>query len=348
MKTAGTPEHSARGKLIVLGIAAIAIVAGTCAWHRSVVHPTTDDVAIDADVVPVAAAVGGGIIKIAVQAAAEQQYAHDIGTVIEVAQARQATAQAQLFAVQAQGAAENSYQALISAMGISPLTRIRVADIANRKLPVASTDSIERIVEESLGRRPDVLSAHAAQLASEENVRAARAEFLPKFFLSATAAYNNGHLDVTAIPSVGEQLPTVNLSQRRHGLTLFAGVTMPIYDGGTRSAILRRAQARADSAALALTRAQEEAVRQIVVAENALRTSLSAHDAASSPAAAAQTTFDAALDAYRSGVGSITDVTVAEAQLLKARDSSTDTHSAALSAAATLAFASGALGAAPQ
>src|SRR5262249_51884578 len=53
-----------------------------------------------------------------VQTAAEERYAHDIGTVIEVAQARQATAQAQLFEVQAQGAAENSYQALITAMGI--------------------------------------------------------------------------------------------------------------------------------------------------------------------------------------------------------------------------------------
>jgi outer membrane protein TolC len=130
-------------------------------------------------------------------------------------------------------------------------------------------------------------------------------------------------------------------------VTLFAGVTMPIYDGGTRSALLRRAQTRADSAALALTRTQEEAVRQIVTAENALRTNLSAHNAASSLAAAAQTTFDAALGAYRSGVGSITDVTVAETQLLQARNAATDTHSGALSAAATLALASGALGSAP-
>ena len=283
-----------------------------------------------------------------VQVAAEERYAHDIGTVIEVAQARQATAQAQLLEVQAQGAAENAYLALISAMGISPFTKIRVADIADRKLPIATADSVERIVAEALGRRPDVLGAHAAQLASEENVRAARAEFLPKFFVSATAAYNDGHLDVTAIPSIGEQLPTVNLSQNRRGVTIFAGVTMPIYDGGTRAAVLGRAQAKADSAALALTHTQEEAVRQIVAAENAVRTSLSAYDASTSLAAAAQTTFDAALGAYRSGVGSVTDVTLAETQLLLARNAATDAHSAALSAAATLALAAGALGSAPQ
>jgi outer membrane protein TolC len=63
---------------------------------------------------------------------------------------------------------------------------------------------------------------------------------------------------------------------------------------------------------------------------------------------AAQTTFDAALGAYRHGVGSITDVTVAETQLLLARNAQSDAHSAALTAAATLALATGELGAAPH
>ena len=66
-----------------------------------------------------------------------------------------------------------------------------------------------------------------------------------------------------------------------------------------------------------------------------------------SPAIAAQTTFDAALAAYRSGVGSITDLTLAETQLLLAKNASADAYSTALSAAATLALATGALGQAP-
>jgi outer membrane protein TolC len=283
-----------------------------------------------------------------VQAAAEERFAHDIGTAIEVAQARQATAQARLLEVQAQGAAQDTYLALISAMGISPLSKIRITDISDRKLPAAATNSIESIVAEALGRRPDVLAAFAAQSASLESVRAARAEFRPKVFVTATGAYNDGRLDVTALPSIGQQLPTVNLSEHRHGVTIFAGVTVPIYDGGTRAATLRQAQAKADSAALALSRTQEEAVRQIVVAENGLRTGLAAYDASTALALAAQTTFDAALEAYRNGVGSITDVTVAETQLLQAGNAFTDARSAAFSAAATLALAAGALGSAPQ
>ena len=90
------------------------------------------------------------------------------------------------------------------------------------------------------------------------------------------------------------------------------------------------------------------AVRQIVLAENALLTSLSANDASTALALAAQTTFDAPLAAYRSGVGSITEATLAETQLLQAKNASTDAYSTSLSAAATLALAVGSLGSAPQ
>jgi outer membrane protein len=125
-------------------------------------------------------------------------------------------------------------------------------------------------------------------------------------------------------------------------------VTVPIYDGGMRDAQLARARADADSADARLTQVREDAVRQIVLADNALRTSLSAYSAAQTLKAAAQTTFDSALAAYRNGVGSITDLTIAETQLLQAKNASTDAYSTALSAAATLALATGVLGGPPQ
>ena len=282
-----------------------------------------------------------------VQAAAEGRFAHGVGTVIEVAQARQATAQSRLLRVQAGGAAENAYLALISAMGISPMTRIKVADISDRKLPSDVSGALEPMIADALARRPDVLTAYAAQRASEENVRAARAEFLPKFFLSATGSYNSGRLNVTSIPSVAEQSPTFNLTDHGFGNTILAGVTVPIFDGGTRAARLKQARAKADNAATELIRTQEEAVREIVLAANTLRTSLSAYDASSALASAAQTTFDAALVAYRNGVGPITDVTFAESQLLQADTASSDAYSAALASAATFALAAGTLGSAP-
>ena len=284
-----------------------------------------------------------------VQIAAEERYAHGVGTVVEVAQARQATAQAQLVQVQAQGVAQDAYLALISVMGISPLTRLRVADLPERRLPSTETDSIEHIVSDALGRRPDVLAAYAAQQASQDNVRAARAEFLPKVFLSGTGAYNSARLNVTAIPAIGQQASEIaNLTGNRFGATVFLGITVPVYDGGLRAAVLEQARAKADNANVALIHTREEAVRQVVAAENGLKTSLSSYSAATSLNSAAETTFEAALAAYRNGVGSITDATVAQTQLLQAKNASTDAYSASLSAAATLALAVGALGSAPQ
>jgi outer membrane protein len=284
----------------------------------------------------------------AVQAAAEDRYKREIGTVIEVAQARQATAQANLAVVQATGAAQNAYLSLISAMGISPLTKIRVTDVSDRTLSPEMGGPVESIISEALARRPDVLSAYAAQKASLAHVRAAQAEFLPKVFLSATGDYNANRLNLTALPAVGQQATTDNLSGSHVGGSVIAGVTVPLYDGGMRAATLAQARAEADSADARLTRVRDEAVRQIVLADNALRTSLAAYSAAEAVATAAQTTFDAALAAYRSGVGPITDVTMAETQMLQARNASTDAYSTALSAAATLALATGALGAALQ
>lgn len=284
----------------------------------------------------------------AVQAAAEERFAHGVGTVIEVAQARQGAAQAKLAVVQADGGAEDAYLALIDAMGISPLTRIKIADVSGRTLSPAMATPVETVVSQALSRRPDVLSAYAAAKASQDNVQAAQAEFKPKVFLSATAAYNSGRLDVTALPGFGQQGSTVNINGDRFGGGVFAGVTMPLYDGGTRAAALAQARAEADSADERLTRVRQDAVVQIVHAANTLRTSLAAYEASQALAAAAKTTFDGALAAYRNGVGSITEVTLAETQRLQAQNAATDAYSASLSAAATLALASGMLGSEPQ
>ncbi len=189
--------------------------------------------------------------------------------------------------------------------------------------------------------------AYAAEKASLAAVRAANAEFMPKFFISASGTYSSGGLGITAIPSVGQQVPTLNINGNRFGGSIFAGVTVPLFDGGTRAAALAQARAESDSAEARLTRLTEAAVRQIVLADNGLRTSLSAHGAAVTLVHAAETTFDAALAAYRNGVGSITDVTLAESQLLYAKNALSDAYSTALSAAASLALATGALGAAP-
>jgi outer membrane protein len=289
-----------------------------------------------------------------IQAAAEDRYKRGVGTVVEVAQTRQASAEARLTRVQAEGAVQNSYLALIGAIGISPTTRLEIADISRRKLPSSMPEPIDRLVATALGQRPDVLTGYSALQASLANLRAAEAAFLPKIFFAGNATRLEGNLDVTAIPGVGQQLPIVNLpvnragaDQEQEGVTALIGATVPLYDGGLRAALLEQARNKVDKAETTLIQIRNEAVRQIVVARNTLKTSLSAYTAATALLAAAQTTFNAALAAYRQDVGSISDVTTAERQLLTAKNAATDAYSTALTAAATLALAAGALGGAP-
>jgi outer membrane protein len=232
-------------------------------------------------------------------------------------------------------------------MGISPLTKLRIADVSRRSLSPSMATSVERIISTALARRPDILTAYAAQKASLANFRAAAAEFLPKVFLTSTSAWNSGNLNVTALPSIGQEAPTVNLSGNRSSSSVFLGATVPLYDAGVRAAKVTQAQADVDNANVMLVRRQNEAVRQIALADNALRTSLSAVSASGSLSKAAQTTFDAALASYRNGVGSITDLNIASTQLLQARNASTDAYSTALSAAAALALSAGVLGVSP-
>jgi outer membrane protein TolC len=283
-----------------------------------------------------------------VQAAAESRYSHGVGTVVEVAQARQGTAQAELAQVQASGQTQDSYVALLAAMGISPLTQIKIADLGERKLSGALTEPIDRIVAEALARRPDVLGAYAAHEASLARLRAAQAEFMPKVFLSATGSYAANRLDVSTLPGLGQTPPTINIPGTHFGATVILGMTVPIYDGGLRRALEGQARAEQAQTDARLEQIRDEATREIVGAANRVRTSLSALDAANALVSATQTTFDAALDAYRNGVGSITDTTRAETALLEAQNASTDAYSAALSSAATLALAAGTLGRSPE
>jgi len=283
-----------------------------------------------------------------VQIAAEERFRRGIGTVVEVAQARQATAQATLVQVQADGAANDTYLSLIAATGISPLVNIRIADLPAQTLSIDVVPDIDRLVADALARRTDMASAYAAHEESLARLDAARAEFLPKLFVAATGSHATGGLRFPALTLGGEQLPSTNLSATQSSVNVLLGVTIPIYDGGIRDAQLEQARADSDRSMAQLEQAGDDATRQIVVAQNAVKTSLSAYTASHALENAAQTTFAAALASYRHGVGSITDVNSAEIQLLIARDAATDAYSGALSAAATLALTTGVLGTPPQ
>jgi len=50
---------------------------------------------------------------------------------------------------------------------------------------------------------------------------------MPKVFVSANGSYNYGGLNVSALPSIGSQTPTVNINGNRPAAPPFVGVHCP-------------------------------------------------------------------------------------------------------------------------
>ena len=107
---------------------------------------------------------------------------------------------------------------------------------------------------------------------------------------------------------------------------------------------MRAAEAQASAAADELTQIQNAGAQEIVAAYDALRTSLSAFAAASELVVASKVTAAAARELLRHGFGTLTEATGAQTALLQAELAKAKAHSDALTAAATIAFATGTLG----
>jgi outer membrane protein TolC len=269
-----------------------------------------------------------------VRTAVEAREAQGLATSVETAQARLGVAQAELRRVQADGEERDAYQNLLAAVGVNAALRVDAQSAARRSLPVPASAPLEAMIRLALSQRPDVAASYAEMQASKAGVKAAQADYLPKVYAAGNLALGSGNFNVTGLPSIGQQ---------GSGNGFLVGVTLPLYDAGLREARVREAKSRAEMAADEFQRVQTAAVTEIVAARNALRTALESHRAATALVAAAATTYDAALAAYRNGFGTVDAAIEAETALLDARQIQADAHAAALIGAVNLAFVVGSL-----
>jgi outer membrane protein TolC len=267
-----------------------------------------------------------------VERAVREKLKAGVATSIELALVQQAVAQAKLQLVNSEGIERDTYLALMSALGLPPTTKLNIAEIPIRTLPAATDSITTQRMQQALAQRPDLVAAYASVKAAQASVKAAEAEFLPKVYLGAVAANSRISFDVRGLPG---------LSQTSTSSGVLLGITMPIFDGGLRRARLREAEIQVEQAKQTLQTQKRDAIQEMVAAETVLRSTLQSFEAATTLVSAAQTTYDAAFDAYRNGVGTLTTVTEATTNLLDARQARADAHNAAMAAAANLAFVMG-------
>jgi outer membrane protein TolC len=269
-----------------------------------------------------------------VEDAAAERRANGLATVVELAQAQQQAAQARFNVERAKGGERSAYSALLDSLGVAPSTRVEIQDSTALPLPAAPSAEVDDLVSDALATRPDILAAWGKIKAAQAKLDTANASFYPTIGLEATAYQNIG-----AFSTQGSPYYTVN----KPGGTVMLKLSLPLFDGGDREAKAELARSEIQAAHAALDRTRDSSARQVTDAHDALKTAFAEYEAALVMERTSQTAYDAALEAYRNGVGLYTDVVNAETGLSQGRFEKENAHANVLTAAAALAFATGSI-----
>ena len=267
-----------------------------------------------------------------VENAAVARRARGLATVVVLAQAQRLTAQARYDLTKATGDERTAYANLIASLGVAAGARIEIADSSQQPLPAEPPEDIDALLRDALTHRPDVIAAIGKIGAAEGTLKSRRADYYPKLGVAAQAYENIG-----GFSNNGSPYATVN----KPGGNILLTLSVPLYDGGARDSRVSSAQSEVASARANLAKVRDAATLQVVSAYNDLKTSLAAYSAAAALRTAAQTAYDAALDAFNSGVGTYIDVASEQNSLAMADAQKEDIHANVFTAAAALALASG-------
>jgi outer membrane protein TolC len=261
----------------------------------------------------------------------ESRRGQGVATVVEVAQARRQTAQANYDLVRARGTERTAYSALVASMGVDPSGALEVADTSDRSLPPAPIEGVRSLVERALVNRPDVVAALGKVRAAEAGLSKARRAYGPAIGLKAQFYGDIGWWSVGG--------PYFSLTEP--GLNAMLNIDWPLFDGGAREANVAIASSEVSAARAALDSARDQATQEVTSAYDQLQTSFAEYQAAVDVEDAARTALEAAIDAYRSGVGLLTDALTAENAARESQLQKESARANVFTSAAALAFALG-------
>jgi len=264
--------------------------------------------------------------------AAKARFDNGLATKPEVLQAEQQSAQADYDLEAARGTLSDAQVALVDKLGIFPTAAIQVAQIPERPVDENLGEPLDDLIDRALSQRPDLVAKLANLKASQAKVRQARAEYYPKISLDAGAGWSK--LDVNGYDS-----PYIGNSKPVYGAGI--SVELPLFDGFARRNRLLIAEAQLKAAASELTDNRDNAVQEVMKAYVDLKTSLRKQDASQVLLSAAQSAFDASLEAYQHGLGTYVDVVNAQRNLAAARNTVVDARSEVYTSKTRLALSVG-------
>lgn len=222
-----------------------------------------------------------------------------LGLPIDVVRAQTALSEAIVALDVARNTASQSRVTLALAMGIDPRTPVTAG--ASGEPPPASTD-VNRLTDEAMRQRPEVLQARATLEAAEHGVSAEKT-------FNAPALSANGGLIAR-----GNSLPPRNDTG-----TIGIGIVWDPFDGGLTAGRVRTARANVETARADLRSSQLGVTADVSQAYLNLRTAEQRVASAQSEITNAEEGVSLAEGRYRAGVGLFIDVIDAQTALLTAR-----------------------------
>ena len=268
-------------------------------------------------------------------AAAGAKAEHGLLTQPLLLQARQSEAEADYALQTKRAAAEVAWVDVVEAVGIPPGMPVKVASAAYLKLEQELQKPLDAHIRAALSTRPDLLAKVAVVQAKEAQLRAARADLLPKLSLNGVAGYTRFD---TSVQSAGP------LEEMGFGLQNYGGfltVQWPIFTGFAEENKVRLADTQRHAAIEELALAKEKTIAEVWRAYTRAKNALARRESAEGLVKATRASYDAALAGFDQGLVPVQDVLTAQAAWSQAIALQADSDSAIAATLASLAFGSG-------
>ncbi len=272
----------------------------------------------------------------AVRESAEAQLRNGLATLPEVSLARQQEAQATFDLEEVQSTERDAQVALAESIGIPPTTPIQVTAFSALPKPAALEASVEKVIDQALDRRPDLIAKVATLRRKEAEVRRARADYFPTLSFVSNLNTLAGRAQIT-----GGALPTGWFSAAEPSYGAGLAMEWNLFEGGATHRRVELAEAERRGAEDEVTAARDKAIREVWKAYTDVHLAIRRLDVAAALVDASQKTYDSMLASYRQGLTTLIDLLAARRELSRARFVDLDTKLQLFTSSAALAFSTG-------
>ena len=224
---------------------------------------------------------------------------------------------------------------LTASLGISPSYSLQLIDLSKLPLPAGLVQSVEKIVDQALEQRPDLMARLAELRAREAEVKKARAEFWPKISLKGMIG-NQYWGSVHTNPPGNESYSASNVI----GVAMLT-MEWTLFDGFERSNAVHEAEARKEASKAQLEALRLEIMRDIWKAYADTKTTLEKREFALALLKAAEESYAATQESYVHGFSTVIALLSSQKDLAHARYTEIDSRATLLRSAATLVYAAG-------